>query len=144
METVDNIVNKDFKYVMMDTGNIFLGARYSYSELLEEDMVPFKLKVVISHYLLKETDPETTLESQLYYLEAGNLLYDSLKQLRVKVKVNALTEKKRLFREPVVQYQEKVMGLEELVGTNLARKKAQGLIIREMIVSRLGLMAFSI
>ncbi len=140
METVDN----SFKYVMMDTSNIYLGARFSYGELLEEDMVPFKLRVVISHYLLKETDPETTLESQLYYLEQGNLLYETLKQLRVKVKVNLLTEKKKLLGGSTMQYREKTMTLEELTGTNLARKKAQGLIIREMIVSRLGLTAFSV
>ena len=35
---------EDFKYVMQDTGSIFLGARYSYRELLEAEAVPFKLK----------------------------------------------------------------------------------------------------
>ena len=60
--------DKDFKYVMQDMGAVYLGARYSYAELLEEEMIAFKLKTIISRYILKDVDSSTTLESHFYYL----------------------------------------------------------------------------
>lgn len=46
--------NNDFKYYMQDTGRLYLGARYSYAELTEHEMVPFKFKSIIEHYIMKD------------------------------------------------------------------------------------------
>ena len=48
---------EDFKYVIQDVGNLYLGAGFSYEELLVHEMVPFKLRVIISQYVLKEAAP---------------------------------------------------------------------------------------
>ncbi len=136
--------DNDFKYVMMDTGNIYLGARFSYEELLSQEMVPFKLKTILNHYILKEANPETTLESEFYYMEKGTFLYDTFSQLKVKVKVNVRMEKKSLFGKTSWQYGEKILKLKELTEINLAKKKASGMIVREIIISKLGLMTFSV
>ena len=53
--------DKDFKYVMQDMGAVYLGARYSYAELLEEEMIAFKLKTIISRYILKDVDSSTKI-----------------------------------------------------------------------------------
>ena len=67
MKIKENVTQyEDFKYVLQDTGNIYLGARFSYEELLKQEMVPFKLKAILTHYILKEAAPDTTLESQFY------------------------------------------------------------------------------
>ena len=129
---------------MMDTGNIYLGARFTFGELLEQEMVPFKLKTIIRRYFLSETTEDTSLESQFYYLEKGTILYDTFKQLRIKVKVNVQAEKKSFFGKTTCKYEEKIMSLDELTDCNLARKKASGMIIREIIISKLGLMTFSV
>lgn len=135
---------EDFKYVMQDTGNLYLGAKYSYEELLSQEMVPFKLKAVINHYVLKESSPETTLESQFYYLEGDSFLYETFAQLKTKVKVQIQTTRKPLFGREKQVYQERILKLHELAEMNLAKKKASGVIIREIIISKLGLMTFSI
>lgn len=55
MKIKENVTQyEDFKYVLQDTGNIYLGAQFSYEELLEQEMVPFKLKAILTHYILKE------------------------------------------------------------------------------------------
>ena len=66
--------NQDFKYVLQDFGNIYIGARYSYEEMLKSEEIPYKWKAIIRHYLLKETSPETAHragddhgESYLFY-----------------------------------------------------------------------------
>lgn len=139
-QRVEELQDTDFKYVMQDTGNIYIGARLTYAELMEQEMLPFKMKTIIQHYFLKET----SLESEFYYLEKGSFLYETFAQLRIKVKVNVLTEKKSLFGKKKMVYTEKILTLKELTEMNLARKKASGMIIREIIVSKLGLMTFSV
>lgn len=134
----------DFKYIMLDAGNIYLGARFSYEELLEQEMLPFKVKAVIRHYLLKEAAPDTTLESQFYYLQRDTFLYDTFCQLRIRVKVNVRREKKSLGGKISYPYREKVLSLKELTETDAAGKMASGMIVREIILSKLGLMAFSV
>ena len=135
---------EDFKYVMQDTGSIYVGAKYAYEELLEAEAVPFKLKAILTHYILKEASPQTTLESEFYYLEPGTFLYETWKQLKVRVKVQVQAEKKSLFGKKRMEYQEKILTLKELTEMNLARKKASGLLITEIILSKLGMMTFSV
>lgn len=140
----DMLQDNDFKYVMADAGSIYLGARFSFRDLMEQEMVPFKLKAIMTHYILKEVDQDNTLESQFYYLESGNFLYETLRQLKLKVKVNVQEEKKTLFGKTKFVYVEKILSLKELTEMNLAKKKASGMIIREIIVPKLALMTFSV
>ena len=148
----------DFKYVLQDVGSLYLGAGFSYEELLAQELVPFKLKAILSQYVLKEASPETTLESQFYYLEEDTFLYGVFSQLKIQIRVQEQTPKKqsrRIFgnksgqalgtvsREKFV-YQEKVYSLKELAGINIARKKTKGMLVREIIVSKLGMMTFSL
>ena len=135
---------EDFKYVMQDTGSIYVGAKYAYEELLEAEAVPFKLKAILTHYILKEASPQTTLESEFYYLEPGTFLYETWKQLKVRVKVQVQVEQKSLFGKKRMEYQEKILTLKELTEMNLTRKKASGLLITEIILSKLGMMTFSV
>lgn len=135
---------EDFKYVLQDTGNIYLGARFSYEELMEHEMVPFKLKAILTHYILKEASPDTTLESQFYYLAGNTFLYETFKQLKIRVKIQRQVEKKTLLGKMKTEYKEEILSLQELVEMNLARKKACGMLIREIVISKLGMMTFSV
>ena len=91
--------NRDFKYFMQDTGSLYLGAKYTYQEILEDEMVTFKFKSIVEHYIMKDTDPETTLESQLYYMTPEQFSYKTYTQLKARVKVSPQVEKRgRLCR----------------------------------------------
>lgn len=136
--------NRDFKYFMQDTGSLYLGAKYSYAEILEDEMVTFKYKSIVEHYILKDTDPETTLESQLYYMTPEQFSYRTYRQLKARVKVCLLVEKKRLFGQVRSEYENRVMKLEELVGMNLAQKKKRGVVVQELVLSKLALLSFSV
>lgn len=143
-ERKDKFADNDFKYVLADMENIYLGARFTFGELLLQEMVPFKLKTIVKQYILKEADPDTTLESQFYYMNAGTFLYDTFCQLRIRVKVNVQVEKRTLLGARRLCYEEKVFKLKDLTAVNLAKKKACGMIIREIMISKLGLMTFSV
>lgn len=134
--------DNDFKYFMQDTGTLYFGARYSYREIMENEMVNFKFKTIIEHYISKDTDMSTTLESHLYYLTEDAFSYRTYKQLKAKVKISVLEEKKSLFGKTRIGYTNKVMKLDEFVTWNLAQKKKQGVMIQELILSKLALMGF--
>lgn len=136
--------DEDFKYLLQDAGAIYVGARYSYAELLEEEMAAFKLKTILSRYILQDVDASTTLESHFYYMEEGSFSYQTFRELKVRIRVSALEEKKSLAGKTKSRYKDKIYTLKELAGLNLARKKQAGIIIREIIFSKLGLMTFTV
>lgn len=136
--------NRDYKYFMQDAGNIYLGAKLSYAELLRDEMVNFKYKSIVEHYIFKDTDPETTLESHLYYIEKEQFSYRTYEQLKAKVKINILEEKKTVFGKKKTGYVTKLIPLAQLADMNLAQKKAKGIVIQELAMSKLALMAFSV
>lgn len=140
MEYQDN----DFKYFMQDVGNLYFGSHYNYEELMANEMVPFKFKSIIEHYIMKDTQADTTLESQFYYMTQDMFSYKTYKQLKAKVKVCLLVEKKSLFGKKKTVYHNQVFTLDEFVQMNLARKKASGVTIQEVILSKLALMSFSV
>lgn len=139
-----NETDLEFKYVMQDSANYYFGARFSYRGLCENELAPFKFRAVVEHYLAKDTDMETTLESHLYYMQPADFSCKTLRQLRAKVKINRMVEKKHWFRKNTVQYEEQILSVEEFSKMNLAQKKASGVIVRELIISKLALMSFSV
>ena len=140
MEYQDN----DYKYFMQDTGSLYFGARYSYQEIMQDVNANFKFKSVIEHYIAKDTGMSTTLESHLYYMTPEQFSYRTYEQLKARVKVSVLEEKKSFFGKTKTGYRTKVVHLNELAGWNLAQKKKMGLVMQELIISKLALMTFSV
>ena len=135
---------QDFKYVLQDVRTVSLGVKYTYGELLEDERVPFKFQAIISQYLLKETSPDTTLESEFYYMEKGTFIYETYRQLKARAKVRTQTVKKGILGREKTVYKEEIWTVEELAQKNLAQKKASGLLIEEIELSKLGLMTFQL
>lgn len=135
---------KDYKYVMGDTSSIYLGGKFTYQEMMDSDEVPFKFQSIIEHYLLKDTDPETSLESQFYYMTPDSFSYRTYLQLKTRVKVCELVEKKNLFGKVTWAYQQKIYSLKDFAAINLAQKKARGFVVQEIILSKLAVTFFNV
>jgi len=133
-----------YKHVLLDTSSLYIGARFSYEELLQNESLSFKMKAIISQYILKNESPETTVESQLYYLSRDSFVYEVLKQLKTRVKVQVIDEKKSKPEKDRIVFKEKTYSLDELIDINLAKKKGMGLLINEIIISKFALMAFNV
>ena len=138
---MNNIVNEDdFKYYMQDIERHYFGCRYNYNELLANEMVPFKFKTIITKHLKDEVDLDTTLESHLYYLTNDTFDYEILKQLKGRVRVSEY--KKPLC--PDKGFKEKIYTIPEIVNISKEGKEDRGIIVRELIISKLALFAFSV
>lgn len=134
---------EDYKYVLQDAGSLSLGAKYSYRDLMQEEDVPFKFKVIAERYLSKDLDPSTTLESQIYYLTKEGFAYECFRQLKTKVKFSMRKEKKGLFDKKGKSYTTELMPLKNFVEKSVTWKKEQEILIQEIVVSKLALMTFS-
>lgn len=138
---MNNIVNEnDFKYYMQDIERYYFGARYSYNELLANEMVPFKFKTIITKYIKDDVDYETTLESHFYYMNKESFDYSIYKQLKARIRVNQYKKADR----PANGYREKLYTIEELSSISPEDKENMGMIIRELVLSKLAMFAFSV
>lgn len=138
-------VYEDFKYVMMDTAFLYLGAKYNYGEIVENEDIPFKFRTIIEHYILPEMDAETTLESHFYFMGKSEFSYKTYQQLKIKVKVSRLITKKPFLGfigRPKRVYRSEIIPLAKFVEMTKAQKEQDGILIQEISVSKLALMSF--
>lgn len=135
-------VYEDYKYHLQDTGNLYIGAKYTLEEIIDEEMIPFKFRLIVERYILPEADLQDTLETHLYYLEPKSFLVKIYKQLKAKVKINIIEEKRSLFGSSKKQYTTKMVTMEELSAMSVAEKEEKGVVIQELRMSKLALMTF--
>lgn len=134
-------VYEDYKYSMQDTGRVYVGSKYTLDEILESEDMPFKFRLIVERYILPEADLQDTLETHLYYLETKSFIVKIYKQLKAKVKVNVIEEKRGIFGSKK-QYVTKLVTVEELTAMSREEKENKGLVVQELIMSKLALMAF--
>ena len=135
-------VYEEFKYMLQDVNRIYIGAKYTYRELMEHPETAFKFNSVIEHYLLKDTDPDTSLESDFYYMRPDSFSYRTYEQLKVKCRISVLTEKKGRGSTPERVYREQTLSLQELAAIPSAQKKKDGIVVQEIILSKIALISF--
>ena len=140
---MEKTIYDDYKYVLQDTGSISIGARYSFEELMHSEDVPFKFKVIAERYLTKDLSLDTTLESQLYYMKKEGFVYECYRQLKTKIKVSVLKERKGLFGKKKKSYATEIIPIREFVEMDEEWKKEHGILIQELVISKLALMTFT-
>lgn len=139
---MNKMVYEDGKYCMQDVGTLYIGCKYTFSELLDDEEIPFKFRLLADRYILPEADLEDTLETHLYYVEKGKFLLRIYRQLKAKVKINILEEKKGPAGQKSMAYTTKVLTVEELAAMPVKEKERLGVVVQEFSVSKLALMAF--
>ncbi|MDR2043894.1 MAG: hypothetical protein LBQ15_05915 [Clostridium sp.] len=135
-------VYEDHKYVVQDTHCLYIGAKYTLEELLENEDLPIKFRLIAERYLYREEDKDTSLESYFYYLTDKTLFYKVFRQLKGKLQVSILEEKSGFLRKTQKQYAAKQLPLEELMKWSPAEKETRGVVIQEVVISKLAMMAF--
>lgn len=135
-------VYEDNKYSMQDVGNLYIGSKYTLEELINEENILFKFRLVVERYILPEADLQDTLETHLYYLDAKSFLVRIYKQLKAKVKINIIEEKKSLTGGTRKRYTTLVCTVEQLAAMSPQEKEEKGVVVQELIVSKLALMTF--
>lgn len=135
-------IYEDNKYSMQDTSFLYVGAKYTLGEILDEEELMFKFRLIVERYVLPEADAQDTLETHLYYLKADSFLVKIYRQIKAKVKVNIIEEKRNLFGVRKKQYVTRFIPVEQLVAMPLEEKQKKGIVVQELRMSKLALMGF--
>lgn len=139
---MNKTIYEDYKYSMQDVSNLYIGAKYTFGELLAEEDILFKFRLIVERYIMPEADREDTLESHLYYLDKSSFLVQIYKQLKARIKVNLIEEKKTLSGKIKREYATKILTAEELTGMSVEEKQKCGMVIQELKVSKLAMLSF--
>ena len=132
--------NKDFKYVIQDITKLYIGAKLTYQEMMDLDDVSFKLKVILSHYMLKEVAGDTTPENHVFYMKDTDLSYIMYKQLKAKFKMNFPV----LTKKGTWQYKSEYHTIEEIVHNEQWHEQKDRIVIEEMEIGKMRLAAIGI
>ncbi len=133
---------EDYKYSMQDVSNLYIGAKYTFGELLMQEDILFKFRLIVERYIMPEADREDTLESHLYYLDKSSFLVQIYKQLKARIKVNLIEEKKTLSGKKKKEYTTKILTAEQLTEMSIEEKQKCGMVIQELKVSKLAMLSF--
>ncbi|HJA93159.1 MAG TPA: hypothetical protein H9717_08630 [Candidatus Eisenbergiella merdipullorum] len=132
------MADNDFKYMIQDISNIYIGARSTYGELAENEELPHKLREVIVRIFLKEVAEDTTPENHLFYLTKDSASYRAMKKMRTQFRMSVWQEadgKKR--KKP--GYVNREYTLDEVVDSEELHRKKDTIVVEEMHISKLGL-----
>ncbi len=146
MSRITEKVNQyqDYKYVMQDTGNVYLGAKFTYEEIMDREDISFKIKAIIEHYIAKEIAFDTSLESHFYYMKPKDFAARTYEQLKVKVKVSELKNRKGLSGKEKRTYKDRIYKISDFLELPEEEKKQKGIMIQEIGISKLALMTFPV
>ena len=78
---------QDFRYVLQDFSNVYIGARLTYGQLTEQDDTPQRLSTAIYRYLMQDGLENTRICDHLMILSAQTVPYMIYAQLKAEMKV---------------------------------------------------------
>lgn len=133
------MAENDFKYVMDDLYSISLGVRYTYEEVIENLDISVKFRNICRQVFESEVDGNTTIESHLYYLDPKSYSCRIYDHLKAKVTVEVIDPKKTK-EDGSPLYREMKIPVKELAGITPETKKAMGMVLHELTISKVGLM----
>lgn len=138
----EKLENRDFKYVMHDLTNVYIGAKYTYNELLVLDEVPFKLKTLISRFILREVDGNTKIEDHIFYLKETDMSYQIYKEMKARFRLNVWKDESDGVKTP--GYKSSTYRIAEILGNEELMRKKNITIVEELHITKLGLMGVAL
>ena len=132
------MADNDFKYILQDISNIYVGARSTYGELAENEDLPHKLREVIVCIILSEVAEDTTPENHLFYLTKDSASYRVMKKMKTRFRMSVWEEADGKKRKKS-GYVNREYALDEVVDSAELHQKKDTIVVEEMRVSKLGL-----
>ena len=124
---------RDYKHVVQDVTNLYIGAKLTYGEMLDIDEIPFKFKVILSRYILKEMSRETNIENHIFFMKKEDMSYMIYKKLKAKFRLYVFDEEK----ESYITHDLKI---EDIVDDEYLHENMNTIFVEEMHISKINLL----
>ena len=130
------MADRDYKHVVQDVTNIYIGGKLSYVEMLDLDEIPFKFKVILSHYILKEVSKETTIENHIFFMKKEDMSYMIFKKMKARFRLYVFDVNKQ-------SYVGKEYKIEDIVDDEYLHENMNTIFVEEMHLYKINLLAIS-
>lgn len=137
------MAENDFKYVVQSFSDFYIGARWTYGEMLVNENMPFKWKAIVRHYILKDVAPDNTMENHIFFMTEKDFSYDTLRELRAKFKMSVWVEADGK-RHKNGHYESREYKIEEIVKSTQLHRQMDTIVVEELHLSKLALMTFAV
>lgn len=136
--------NNDFKYVIQDTNCVYIGRELVYTEMMEMDEVPFKLKAIINAYVSKDTDLNAKMTDHLLNMASDEFSYRIFEQLKMTVRVCYKNRKRGLGGKIKEKWVHKAYPLKQFCSECRDKVRDGIMMVEDISISKLALMVISI
>ena len=127
------MAERDYKHVVQDATNVYIGGKLSYAEMMDLDEVPFKLKTILSQYILKEVAADTTIENHIFYITPEDMSYMIYKRLKAGFSLYVFDEEKG-------GYNNREYKIDEIVGNEYLHENMNTIFVEEMHIYKLNML----
>lgn len=134
--------NKDYKHVIQDITNVYLGGRLTYDEMIDEEDVPYKLKTIFLHYMMNEVAGDTSLENHIFYIKRNGTSYNTYKKLKTKFVLNVFYDAEHAKGKP--GYKIKEYEIDELLNDEYVMANMDTTFVTEVRISKLRMMSIAV
>lgn len=80
--------DRDYRIVVQDMTNVYIGALLTYAEIMDLDEIPFKLKSILDHTILKEVDADTTISDHVFFIKYNDVSYKTYSDMHARFRLN--------------------------------------------------------
>ncbi len=130
------MAERDYKHVVQDVTNLYIGAKLTYGEMLDIDEIPFKFKIILSRYILKEMSRETSIENHIFFMKKEDMSYMIYKKLKAKFRLYVFDDKK----ESYIAHDLKI---DEIVDDEYLHENMNTIFVDEMHISKINMLGVS-
>lgn len=134
--------NRDYKHFIEDFSNIYLGGRLTYSEIMDNEDIPFKLRAIFMHYMMEGIDPDTTIENHIFFLKKNSMAYLTYKKLKAKFMLNVFMEDGHGKGKPGYKLDE--YEIDDILDNEELMSKMDTIFVTEVRIKKLKLMSVTI
>lgn len=134
--------NRDYKHVIQDITNVYIGGRLSYEEILDLEDVPYKLKAILLHYMINEVAEDTTIENHIFFINKNGTSYKTYNKLKAKFVLNVFYEDGHGKGKP--GYKVKEYDIESLLNDEYVMANKDTVFLTEVRISKLRMMSIAV
>lgn len=136
------MAGQEYKHIVQDITNLYIGGRCTYNELMDRDDVPFKLKTIMARFMLREVDGDTTLENHFFHMEKNSMSYMLYQKMKVKLLLNVFYEDGAGKNKPGYRIDEFTM--DQLIGDADIMANKDVTFLTEIRIKKISMMGVSV
>ena len=136
--------DQDFKYVLQDFSNVYIGARLTYRQLTEQSDTPQRLSSAIFLYVFQNGLQDVRICDHLMQIEEKTMPCMIYMQLKAQIKVVEPVKKINKKGQESIEYKTRTYTAGEFIKNKELRQRIQPEQISEISFKKLHLMSLSV